>query len=438
MLIWYAGASVLAALAFSLLVIVALRRVVEPNEVHIVQSAKKTTSFGKDTNNGNVYYEWPSNIPFVGVTKTVLPVSVFDVSLSDYEAYDKDRVPFVVDITAFFRIENTNIAAQRVANFAELKQQLVAILKGAVRTVLAGYVIDDIMTKRSAFGDQFTQEVSEQLKNWGVGAVKNIELMDIRDTRDGDVIHNIMAKRKSFIEMESRTEVAENEKMAKIAEIAAQQEAEIRRQEAEELVGKRKAEKEQVVGIASQRSSQNVAEEQKLTREKEMAVAQVERVRASEIAKQVAVVEAQQAKETSILDAEGELKAAELRAQATKAEGEAQAFAKREIERAPVQAQIDLAKEIGENQGYQDYLVKLRQVEMAENVGIEQAKALVSADLKIIANGGDVSTGIKSLADVFSSKGGTSMAAMLEGLGQTKVGAELLNKVLSKDTEETE
>jgi flotillin len=33
-----------------------LRRVVSTNEVHIIQSAKRTVSFGKDQDAGNTYY----------------------------------------------------------------------------------------------------------------------------------------------------------------------------------------------------------------------------------------------------------------------------------------------------------------------------------------------------------------------------------------------
>lgn len=57
----YGGAGLFLAVAF--LVAITLRRVVPTNEVHIVQSAKKTTSYGKDTGNGNTYYEWPSSLP---------------------------------------------------------------------------------------------------------------------------------------------------------------------------------------------------------------------------------------------------------------------------------------------------------------------------------------------------------------------------------------
>ena len=90
---------------------IAFRTVVETNSVHIVQSKKKTTSYGTGQAAGNVYYRWPSWVPVIGITRIKLPVSNFDLSLKDYEAYDKDRVPFMVDVTAFFRISKTDLAA---------------------------------------------------------------------------------------------------------------------------------------------------------------------------------------------------------------------------------------------------------------------------------------------------------------------------------------
>jgi flotillin len=51
------------------------------------------------------------------------------------------------------------------------------------------------MEERSVYGQQFTDEVKDQLQEWGVVAVKNIELMDIRDSKDSNVIENIMDKK---------------------------------------------------------------------------------------------------------------------------------------------------------------------------------------------------------------------------------------------------
>ena len=120
------------AVVIALCIIIPLffRRVVETNEVHIVQSSNKTVSYGKDTGNGNTYYEFPSWVPIFGITKIVLPVSVFAIKIDDYEAYDLGRLPFVVDITAFFRIEDSNLAAQRVESFEDLQIQLTNIIQG--------------------------------------------------------------------------------------------------------------------------------------------------------------------------------------------------------------------------------------------------------------------------------------------------------------------
>lgn len=454
-----------------------LRRVVPTNEVHIVQSAKKTTSYGKDTNNGNTYYEWPSWIPLVGITKVKLPTSVFDLDLESYEAYDKGRLPFVVDVKAFFRITDSNVAAQRVASFAELHNQLKAIVQGAVRVILASNDIEEILQGRSTFGEQFTKEVAEQLANWGVSTVKNIELMDIRDSAQSMVIKNIMEKKKSHIEMESRTEVAKNKRIAQIAEIEAQKEVDIQKQDASQAVGLRTLEAQRQVELQAQSKEQSVKEAQKLTKEKEMEVLQVQHVRTAEINRKVSLVAAEQEKQNALIKAEQEKQTAVLRAEgvreqtvinanaqkeqivitataqleATKANAEgitlesqakataetvlgtARAAAEKAMQLAPVEAQITLAKEIGANESYQKYLVTIRQVEASQAVGIQQAKALENADIKVISNAGSPGEGVTNVMDLFSAKGGTQLASMLEGLAQTNVGKALIEKVVSKE-----
>lgn len=414
---------------FSILSTIILRRVVPTNEVHIVQSSRKTTSYGKDTPSGNVYYEWPSWLPIIGVTKTILPVSVFKIELKAYDAYDTGRLPFEVDVVAFFRISDSNIAASRVSSFQELADQVTFIVRGAVRTVLASHDIDRIMLERSTFGAAFTAEVQEQLLQWGVIPVKNIELMDIRDGQGNEVVHNIMQKKKSLIEMQSRTEVAANMKSAQIAEIEAQREVEVQKQTAAQTVGMRNAEREKEVGIATQQASQAVKEQEKATKEKEMAVNRVAQVTQAEIDKNVHIVNAEQVKQTTILTAEGNLESKKRESEGVAIAGQARADAEKAMQLAPVQAQITLAKEIGSNDGYQKYLVTIRQVEAGQVVGVEQAKALQTANIKVIANTGDPVSGVTKVMDLFSAKGGTSMGAMLEGLAQTDEGKNLLNKL---------
>ncbi len=422
------GLGVLAVIALTVVIALFLRRVVPTNEVHIVQSTKHTKSYGKDTPNGNTYYEWPFWIPVFGVTKIVMPVSVFDVQLNAYEAYDVGRVPFVVDIVAFFRIADSNVAAQRVESFRELESQLLSIVQGAVRTILASHDIDKIMLERSIYGEQFTDAVRDQLKSWGVVPVKNIELMDIRDAAENRVVHNIMEKKKSLIEMQSRQEVAENIKNAEIAEIDAKRERDIRDEQAQQAVGERAAEKVKVVGIANENAQQDIKEQQRITKEKEMAVIQVNDVKRAEITKEMNIVKADEDRQATVLRADGDLEAKKKEAEGIKVEGEARADAERAMQLAPVEAQIALAKEIGENEGYQQYLLGIENIGAYKIVGVEQADALKVADIKIIANTGDPVEGMSNVMDLFSAKGGTNIGAMLEGLAQTEQGQALMEK----------
>jgi flotillin len=461
------GAAAVVLLGTVVFISLFLRRVVPTNEVHIVQSSKKTTSYGKDTGHGNTYYAYPAWFPFIGVVRVSLPMSVFDLDLQNYEAYDKGRLPFHVDVKSFFRIDDSNVAAQRVASFQELKDQLHAIVQGAVRVVLASHDLEEIMTGRSQFGDAFTKEVKEQLKNWGVAAVKNIELMDIRDGKESQVIHQIMAKKKSHIEMESRSEVAKNNKLAQIAEIEAKKETDLQAQDAKQMVGLKVIETERQVELQKQAQVQAVKEQEKLTKEKQMAVVKVEQLRAAEIEQEVQVVRANQEKQKAVITAEGEKQrsiitaegekeklviaargqleanknVAEGNLELTKREaegialvGSAKAAAEKAMLLAPVEAQTTLAKEIGSNENYQKYLITIRQVEAGQAVGVEQAKALMNAEIKIVSTAGTPSAGISSARDLFSANGGVNLGGMLEGFASTEVGKKVVNSVLGDKT----
>lgn len=438
-----AGVIGVLALLYFVKVILSLRRVVPTNMVHIVQSKSASTPYGRGKPAGNTYYAWPDWIPVIGVTVTQFPESIFQVSLNDYEAYDSARLPFMVDVTAFFRVDNAETVAQRVSHFNELTAQLMSVLQGSVRRILATNALEEIMQERSSLGQQFTNEVQKQIAEWGVLPVKTIEFMDIRDSSKGNVIANIMAKEKSRIEKESRVAVAENMREAETKEIDARRVVEVQRQDAEQQVGIRTAEKEKTVGIADEQAKQEVLTASKITTEKNMEVQRVQQVKSAEIAKDVAVVAAEQDKEVRIVQseaekqsviitAEGNLEASKRNAEGVKVEGDAKAAAEQAMLMAPINTQITLAKEIGENEGYQQYLITIRQVEANQTVGMEMAKAFAAADLKVIANASDVGTGVGKLASVVSSAGGTNLGAMLEGLGQSEDGKALINSVIGR------
>lgn len=437
--------TLIAGVAF--LVLTNLYRVaVRPNEVHIVQSRKNTISYGKGSEKGNAYWAWPEWVPIIGVQVVQLPLSVFDLDLPNYEAYDVGKVPFVVDIKAFFRIKDSNLAAERVESMQELETQLRAILQGTVRKILAFHDIEEIMMERSKFGKMFTEETADNLVEWGVENVKDIELMDVRDSADSKTVSNIMAKKESEIERDSRVIVAANKRDAAMKEIEAQREVDVSKQEAEQKVGERTAEKEKMVGIANEIAQQEIKEQAKITVEKEMQVKKVNDVRTAEIAKEVRVVKAEEQKQVDIVESEGDKqksiivaegnKEAEfLRAAGIEAVGKAEAEAKRLSEMADVSPQIALAEEIGENAGYQNYLISIRGLERDQAIGTEAAKALQAAGIKIIANTGHVPDGVNNVLELFTSKGGTHLGSMVEGFAQTEVGNAIVNSLTKSDSD---
>ena len=446
-----------------LIYILSLRRIVPTNVVHIVQRGNQTVSYGTNKES-NVYYEWPAWLPKLGVTVRVLPVSNFDIDLRRYEAYDKDRVPFVVDVKAFFHISNTNIAAEKVESFEELKIQLENVVQGAVRSILAKSKLEEIMEERSIFGKQFTDAVNADLQNWGVEAIKNIELMDVRDADGSHVIQQIMAKRMSAIDMESRTEVAKNQKLAKQAELEAKKEIDVTAAETERIAGEAQAQSQQAIGIAKaesmkktgiaeQESVSEIARAERLTAEQQMEVVKVNQVKQAEIDKEREIITAEQEKQKMEIKAQAdkyrvETEAAALlearrkeaeaaktvgtaEAEVIKAKGISEAESRKAMELAGVTAQTTLAKEIGENKPYQDYLIRVKEVEVSQVVGVAQyesmAKALSAADLKLLVNSGDVHSGIGKLSDLFTSKGASQINGLLEGLKQTDEGNNLLS-----------
>jgi flotillin len=445
-----------------LIYVLSLRRIVPTNVVHIVQRGNQTVSYGTNKQS-NVYYEWPSWLPKLGVTVRVLPVSNFDIDLKRYEAYDKDRVPFVVDVKAFFHISNTNTAAEKVESFEELKGQLENVVQGAVRSILAKSKLEEIMEERSIFGKQFTEAVNSDLQNWGVEAIKSIELMDVRDTDGSHAIQQIMAKRMSAIDMESRIEVAKNQKLAKQAELEARKEVDVTTAETERIAGEAQAQSHQAIGIAKaesmkktgiaeQESVSEIARAERLTAEQQMEVVKVNQVKQAEIDKEREIITAEQEKQKMEIKAQADkfrveteaaaaLEAKKKEAEAVKtvgnaeaevikAKGISEAESKKAMELAGVTAQTTLAKEIGENKPYQDYLIRVREVEVSQVVGVAQyesmAKALAEADLKLLVNSGDVHSGLGKLSDLFTSKGASQINGLLEGLKQTEEGKNLL------------
>jgi flotillin len=231
--------------------------------------------------------------------------------------------------------------------------------------------------------------------------------------------------------MESRTEVAKNTKSAEQAELEARKEVALTAADTERISGEAQAKSKQAIGIAQAESVKNrgiadqtslseIAKAEKLTAEQKMDVVKVNQIRQAEIDKENAIINAEQHKRQIEIqaeadkfkvetDAKAQLEAkmkealaiksiGEANAEIIKAKGLSEAEAKKQMELANVTAQTTLAREIGENASYQNYLVRIREVEITGEVNKVQyqslATALAGADLKLLVNSGDVHSGL--------------------------------------------
>jgi flotillin len=287
--------------------------------------------------------------------------------------------------------------------------------------------------------------------------------MDVRDAGGSKVIHQIMAKRMSAIDMESRTEVALNNRKAEQAELEAEKNIAVTRSETQKAAGEAQADSERAIGIAransmkasgiaEQNSISDIAQAERATKEQQMEVIKVAQIKQAEITKEREIIEAEARKRTLAINAEAEKFKVETDAEAQlmakhkeaegiasigeseakviAAKGMAEAEAEKAGQLASVAAQTELAREIGENQPYQDYLIRVKTVDKEQIVEVAEAesmaKALASADLKILANSGDVQSGMNKFSDILSSKGGSQINGLIEAFKQTEEGKALL------------
>jgi flotillin len=73
-------------------------------------------------------------------------------------------------------------------------------------------------------------------------------------------------------------------------------------------------------------------------------------------------------------------------------------------------------------------LIEQRKVEAMERIGVEQAKNLENADIKIFANGNSIQDGVSNASKLISSNTGFNMGGMLEAFANTPIGKQIIDK----------
>ena len=448
---------IVIGIAISIYVVTKLRKVVPTNEVHIVQRWSKSVPYWKSLQWWNVYLAWAPWVPIFWVAVQKLPLSIFSLQLTGYKAYDNWKVPFQVDITAFFEIKDPVLAAEKIFTISELEEQLNETVKWVVRKILASIDVVDIMESRSDIKEEFYKEVFSAVKAWWVD-LKNVEFMDIKDAEGSQVITNIMMKKRSLIEAESEIEVAENQKnaiiekenkesearakaaeaksRADIIESDARRLADLKKIENDKITQNQDIEKDRILSIQKEVSKQNFYEAEKETKIKMLAVKQVEDEKNAEIEKNIEIIRAEKQKQKAIIEAEWSKIQVELQAEAEKNKIEFIWLAKAKeldyIWTAEAKNKAQMADSLNAfTSDSLNFMIKQLDIHLAEVVDLEKAKALSNADIKVISTGVNGWEWVKSFMDLFSANCWANIGAMVEAAKNT-MWEEKVDELLSK------
>lgn len=427
---------IIGAILFGLFIIAVIcafawYRIVSPTEAHLVITPSKKMIVSSDdgiaTDGKKTYFAIPSGIPFIGRQIRIMDLTIKEIVLTQ-ESYEKNQARFNVRSSTKYRIANVNKAAETFDSNEELARQLQEVIASSTNAVAAKYDVVEMRSKKQEMSVAVQKEMMDDLKQWGL-ELKSFQLIDFSDTEDSKIISDISKRREVEIEARTREENAEKIKQARIKEA-----------EAEELAKTKEIRKDQVIAEREQNKEQKIAEQEKLAEEKRFEVVQVRTIKQAEIDKEKAIVEANQnketeaiAKETKKLEGEGD----RLRAEEV-AKGEAAPIREKGFAEAEAKEKLQAAlNKFGDKAIMALTAEKI--VQMQKEVGIETAKALETADLKVFAGGGAESENgfnLGKMIEATSVSNGTSADAILNKIARPNdLGLNALGlKSLAKET----
>ena len=354
-------------------------RIVDPSEAHLVVTTKGKFVVSPDdkvaTNKRKTYFAIPSIIPFFGRAIRRMDVTIKELVVNQ-ETYEINQARYNVKSSTKYRIVDVQTAAETFINDVSLKEQLTEIVRASVRAVTVKYDVVDARASKQKMSEEIQLEMQDDLAKWGLKLI-SFQLVDFQDTPDSSIISDISKRREVEIESTTREQNAEKLKQARMKEA-----------EAEEKARQREIEKDKVIGEQEQLKTQKIAEMQKEAEEKRFKVVQTQTIRQAEIDKEKAIIEANQKKETEIILKEQKLLEGQGdRAKAEeKAKGDAAPIREKGIAEAEAKNKLQEALNKFGDAAIRA-LVAEKVVDMQKTVGVETAKALREADVKVFSGG---------------------------------------------------
>ncbi|HWA83332.1 MAG TPA: SPFH domain-containing protein [Fimbriimonadaceae bacterium] len=140
--------------------------------------------------------------PLVEQSKHV-DMRIITMDIPRQEAITRDNVPVAIDAVLFMRVVKPD---QAVINVQDYFQAITQFARSALRDVIGGRTLDDLLAEREAIGAQIATLTDKETEHWGL-AVDGIRIQDILLPED---LKRVMS-RQAAAEREKRANITKSE-----------------------------------------------------------------------------------------------------------------------------------------------------------------------------------------------------------------------------------
>lgn len=141
-------------------------------------------------------------IPIIDRSVTI-DMRVLTIDIPRQQAITKDNVPVSINGVVYFKVADASKAIINVQDYVYAVSQYA---QTALRDVVGGMSLDDVLAERQKIGDQIEVIVEKQAKTWGL-EIDSIKMQDIELPED---LKRIMSRQASA-EREKRANITKSE-----------------------------------------------------------------------------------------------------------------------------------------------------------------------------------------------------------------------------------
>ncbi len=181
-------------LIFLVLIVISGIKVIDQYEESVILTLGKFTSIKKP----GLRFVFPI---FQRMVKVDMRVTTIDIEKQ--QVMTKDNVPVNVNGVVFFKVNKIEDAVLKVQNYQYALSQYA---QTALRDVIGGMSLDNILVERQEIGEQIRKIVDKETDQWGL----DIQVIKLQDIEVPDDLKRIMS-RQAAAEREKRANIIKSE-----------------------------------------------------------------------------------------------------------------------------------------------------------------------------------------------------------------------------------